>query len=98
LTVVHRHVKSADRLDHFVIDPLRAARGRDPAWIRDYEQRTHERALTPIGEASRGYLIMCMAPDGTVYGGYDDVLLKVGGTGDDTLETLCTGREYLQLA
>jgi len=98
LTVAHRHLKSADRLDHFVIDGLRAARGRDPAWIRDYERRTRERALTPIGEASGGYLIMCMAPGGTVYGGYDDVLLKFGLTGDDTLEALCTGRQYSEIA
>jgi hypothetical protein len=40
--------------------------------------------MTPIGEASRGYLIMCMAPGGTVYGGYDDVLVKLGSSGDDT--------------
>jgi hypothetical protein len=54
--------------------------------------------LTPIGEASRGYLIMCMAPGGTVSGGYDNVLLKLGSSGDDTLEALCSGRDYPQLA
>lgn len=41
---------------------------------------------------------MCMAPSGAVYGGYDKVLLKLGVTGDDTLEALCTGREYLQIS
>jgi hypothetical protein len=71
LTVAHRHSRSAGNLHQFIIDPLRAVRGRDPDWVREYERRSQERALTPIGEASRGYLIVCMAASGTVYGGYD---------------------------
>jgi SUKH-3 immunity protein len=90
--VVHRHSRSAESLDQFSIDPLRAVRGRDQEWVREYERRSQEPALTPIGEASRGYLIMCMAPSGAVYGGYDNVLLNLGVTGDDTLEGLCAGR------
>ena len=97
LTVIHPHFRVVDTLDNFVIDPLLAASGTDPAWVRDYERRTRESALTPIGEASRGYLIMCMGPAGAVYGGYDDVLLKLGTSGDDALEALCTGRELSQI-
>jgi hypothetical protein len=59
-----------------VIDALLAARATDPAWVRDYERRAHEQALTPIGEASRGYLIMCMGPDGAVYGGTAEIRQK----------------------
>jgi hypothetical protein len=46
LTVVHPHFRVAGSLDSFVIDPLLAARGRDPAWVHDYERRAEERADT----------------------------------------------------
>jgi SUKH-3 immunity protein len=97
LTVVHPHFRVPGTLDHFIIEALLATNGRDEEWVREYERRTKERALTPVGEASRGYLIMCMDPGGAVYGGYDDVLLQLGTSGDDTLEALCTGREPLQI-
>jgi hypothetical protein len=83
--------------DRFVIDALRAAKGRDPGWEREYERRSREPALTPVGEAARGYLIMCMGADGHVYGGYDDFLIRLGTSGDDAIEGLCTGREATQI-
>src|SRR5215467_2384089 len=93
LAVVHPHFKVAGSPGNFVIDPLLATRGTDPGWVRDHEHRTTEPALTPIGQASRGYLIMCMGHEGAVYGGYDKVLMILGASGDDALEALCTGRE-----
>lgn len=51
----------------------------------------------PVGEASRGYLIMCMGSGGHVYGGYDDFLVRLGTSGDDAIEGLCTGREAPQV-
>jgi SUKH-3 immunity protein len=87
LTVVHPHFRVACSLDSFVIDPLLAARGRDPAGCA-ITSAAPKSALTPIGEASRGYPIICMGAGGAVYGGYDDVLLRLGASGDDTLEAL----------
>jgi hypothetical protein len=59
LTVVHSHARTPTS-DRFVIGALLAAKGRDPGWVREYERRSGEAALTPVGEAVRGYLIMCM--------------------------------------
>lgn len=39
----------------------------------------------------------CAWAQGVVYGGYDDVLLKLRTSGDDTVESLCTDREFLQI-
>jgi hypothetical protein len=97
LAVVHPHFKVAGSLDNFVIDPLLATKGRDAGWVREYERRTRESALTPIGEASRGYLIMCMGQEGAVYGGYDNILVRLGASGEEALEALCTGKESLQI-
>lgn len=80
-----------------MIDAQLAAKGRDPGWAREYERRSGEPALTPIGEAARGHLIMCMGPGGQVYGGYDDFLVRLGASGDDAIEGLCTGREAPQV-
>lgn len=65
--------------------------------MREYELRTKERALTAIGQASRGYLIMCMGAGGAVYGGYNNVLLRLGASGDDTLEARCICRDTPQI-
>lgn len=92
LTIVHPHARTQTS-DRFVIDALLAANGRDPGWVREYERRTGESALTPVGEAARGYLIMCMGPGGHVYGGYDNFLIHLGTSGDDAIEGLCIGRE-----
>ena len=97
LTVVHPHARAPASPDSFVIDALLAAQGRDPDWVREYERRSGEPTLTPVGEAARGYLIMCMGPGGNVYGGYDDFLVRLGTSGDDTIEGLCTGREAPQV-
>lgn len=78
LTVVHPHARVAASHDRFVIDALLAARGRDPGWLREYERRTGESALTPVGEAARVYLIMYMGPSGHVYRGYGDFLVCLG--------------------
>jgi hypothetical protein len=34
-----------------------------------------------------------MATDPSVYAGYDDVLVRVGETGEAGIEALCTGQE-----
>ena len=93
LTVTYPHARVPGSQDKFVIDPLLALRGRDPGWAREYARRCGEPALTPVGEAARGYLIMCMGPGGHVYGGYDGTLVLLGTSGDDAIEGLCTGRE-----
>jgi len=98
LTVVHPHARAPASTDRFVIDALVAARGTDPDWVRDYERRSGETALTPVGEAARGYLIMCMGPGGHLYGGYDNFLVRLGTSGDDAIEGLCTGREAPQVS
>ena len=93
LTVVHPHARAPASPDRFVIDALLAAKGTDSGWVREYERRSGEPALTPVGEAARGYLIMCMGAGSHVYGGYDDFLIRLGTSGDDAIEGLCTGRE-----
>jgi hypothetical protein len=97
LTVVHPHARVPATPDRFVIDALLATQGTDPRWVREYERRSGEPALTPVGEAARGYLIMCMGQGGHVYGGYDSFLVRLGTSGDDVIEGLCTGREAPQV-
>lgn len=97
LTIACPHGRTQAAPDSFVIDAMPAARGRDPDWVREYERRSGEPDLTPVGEAAHGHLIMCMGPGGHVYGGYDDFLVRLGTSGDDAIEGLCTGREAPQV-
>jgi SUKH-3 immunity protein len=46
-----------------------------------------------IGSSDRRNMELLMATTGQVYALQDEVLLKVGLTGEDAIEALCTGRE-----
>ena len=54
-------------------------------------------ALCPIGEAARGYYILMMDETGAVYGAYGDFLVKVGDSGIEAIEALCSGKELQQI-
>jgi hypothetical protein len=75
---------------HF--DAVKAANGRSSSQIRRYELRL-DLELCPIGEASRDYLIILMAPGGAVYAGYEADLFFVSGSGPDAIESFCTGKK-----
>ncbi len=49
--------------------------------------------LSPIGEASGGYLKLMIDERGRIFGGYDQVLLAIGTSGEDAVEALCSGRK-----
>jgi len=49
--------------------------------------------LTPIGEAFRGYLLLMMDERVRVFGGFDQVFLVIGTSGEDAIEALCNGRK-----
>jgi hypothetical protein len=49
--------------------------------------------LSVIGEAFRGYLLLMMDTPGRVFGGFDQVFLVIGTSGEDAIEALCSGRK-----
>jgi len=38
-------------------------------------------------------MVLMMDPAGAVYAGFDEALVKLGGSGEDAIETLCTNRK-----
>lgn len=91
LKVIHPNMKDARSMDYFIVDPTVFGDYTMDA-INGYEVRTKER-LTPVGEASRGYLIMMISESGKVYVAYDSFLLKIGDSGYEAIATLCDGIE-----
>jgi SUKH-3 immunity protein len=49
--------------------------------------------LSVIGEAFRGYLLLMMDARGRIFGGFDEVFLLMGTSGEDAIEALCSGRK-----
>jgi SUKH-3 immunity protein len=81
------------RVDEIRIDPTIAAKEIDTKWVKDYETRVGC-ALVPIGQAFSRHATLLMAPDGRVWGGYDDELFPLGVSGEDAIENICTGEAY----
>ena len=84
LTIRHSHPKSPDHIDTLHFDAKEAAQGIYPARVDDYVRRTGK-SLCPIGEAYTSHMTLLMAPDGSVYAGYDHILLAFG---DSILEAV----------
>ncbi len=88
LTIFHLESTDSASMDFFHFDVARAFSSADPSWFFEYSEIVGE-SLCPIGEASRGYLIMGVGPSGATYGGYDDCLVLLGSTPDQAIENLC---------
>ena len=63
------------------------------AWdVGLYRQKLGDLACL-IGEADHGYLLLAMTARGYVYGGFDETLWHLGDSGEEAIETLCSGRK-----
>ena len=64
-------------LIHF--DPCKALREVDVSWVKEYSLRIGCEELCAIGQADKGYTIICMDEKGNFYLGYDDLLYFISG-------------------
>lgn len=92
LYVEHPHAKVPGAIDHFSLNPVEAADSICYERVATYEERVGEK-LCVVGEAFRRHMVLMMSSSGVVYAAYDDTLVRVGNSGQDALEALCTGRE-----
>ena len=92
LRIQYPHAKVADMEDEMHFDPSIVIRHAVPSDVEAYG-RVIGRKLCPIGEACRAYMILMMTEEGEVYGGYDDFFVKVGNSGSEAIEALCSGSQ-----
>jgi SUKH-3 immunity protein len=93
LEVTHPHSKVPDVTDRFKLDVSEALRMFGHGWVKDDYSRRVGVPLCVVGHAYNGYMVLAMAPDGSVYAGYDDELVRVGDSGVAALENLCADRD-----
>lgn len=96
LSVVHPDDKVPGRTDFFHLDPIQGAHSTTRERVETYEERIGEQ-LCVIGEAYSRYMVLMMSPSGSVYAAYDDILIKVGDSGADAIEAICSGRDMEQI-
>ncbi len=97
LRVTHPHAVVPGVEDYFHFDVARAISGRDMKWLEDYSKIVGEQ-LTPVGEAFRDYMILCVGGSGCVYAGFDETLVLVGESPEFAIENLCSGAKLLDLS
>jgi hypothetical protein len=79
-----------------LIDAFEAADSIPREHIDGYEKRVGAQ-LCPVGEAfSRHYLVM-IDPTGRMFAGYDDTMVLLGNSVEETLENLCQGQDLEML-
>lgn len=91
LRITYPHAKVKDMRDEMHFDPSIVVRHIQPIDVDAYS-KVLGKELCPIGEASRGYLILMMDQTGQVYASYDDFFAKVGSSGIEAIDALCSGR------
>jgi hypothetical protein len=96
LHIQYPHAKVADIADNMHFDIPVVIRHITPSNVEAYG-RIVGSTLCPIGEAARGYFILMMAECGGVYGAYGDFFVKVGASGVEAIETLCSGKELMEI-
>lgn len=96
LEIKHPHAKVSDMTDNMHFDISVVVRDILPSTVEDYG-RIVGSSLCPIGEAARGYFILMMDENGAVYGAYDDFFVRVGPSGLEAIEALCSGKELEQI-
>jgi hypothetical protein len=92
LRIQYPHAKVADIEDEMHFDPLTVVRHINPSHVNTYSG-VLGRNLCPIGEAARAYLTLMMDETGEVYASYDDFFARVGSSGADAIQALCSGRD-----
>lgn len=90
MQVEHPHGGDPEATDRFHLDTARAVDGFEYDRVRAYELRVGE-PLIVVGEAFSEHMIVMMSPSGRVYAAYDSVLIRLGETGCEALQTLCEG-------
>jgi SUKH-3 immunity protein len=98
LEVQHPHAKVRSVTDRFKLDVGGALKMFDPSWVREDYSRRAGAPLCVIGHSHRGYMVLAMAPDGQVYAGFDQALVRVGDSGEAAIENLCSGQDLEPLA
>lgn len=91
LRIQYPHAKVPDIRDEMHFDPAIVAKHITSSAVNDYSNVVGGK-LCPIGEAARGYLVLLMDEKGAVYASYDDFFAKVGASGAEAIETLCSGK------
>lgn len=94
------HISFVDKdlsVEQFHFDPLDALKGVHKSWILDEYSSIVQKKMCVIGQSHRGYLVLSMAEDGSVYGGYDDFLCLIGQNGKDSIQNIINQIDFVIL-
>ncbi len=83
------HPRAPDSADDAHFDVIEATEGYEAEEHRDIVE-IMEVEVCPIGQASRGYILLFMDTEGRVFGTYVDAYFY-GSSPDEALDTICQG-------
>lgn len=94
LKVVFPNPRAPQLEDQFHLQPDRAARGVTRERVETYEERVGEPLVT-IGENYD--MVLLLSASGKMYGGFDDLLYRLGNDPAEGLTSLCTGADAAEV-
>jgi hypothetical protein len=92
LRIIHPHAKVPGETDDFIFEVDKAMVEHEDYWMKgNYSHRVGKK-LCCVGKACDAHMTLAMSSDGEVFAGFDSFLCYVGSSGDDAIESLCSGR------
>lgn len=95
LTVAYPNPRYPEQLDTYVIDPRAPMADVTVRRVETWGEWVGDAQLCPFGEAQG--MTAVISPGGRVWLGFDDLLLFVADTPEESLDVLCEGRETPQV-
>ncbi|MCL2141886.1 MAG: SUKH-3 domain-containing protein [Methanimicrococcus sp.] len=97
LELEHPSYKIKNQTEKLHFNPLKACEGIYREKVEEYESRIGE-SLVVIGEAYNEHLTLMVSDNGSIYGGYDDFLVRLGNSIEDALETIYYSKEVEEIS
>lgn len=97
LRIVHPHAKVPGKTDDFIFEIDKATCYHLGGLVKGNYSHRIGKKLCIIGEACDAHMLLVMSDDGEVFAGFDDFLCYVGASGDDAIESLCSGRNLREI-
>ncbi len=91
------HAKDPTSIDNAHLEPIVGAKGVTPQKLSLWEAVIGE-PLMPVGECHRGYMILLISESGAIFEVMDRLVLRLGVSADEAIDSLCEGRDPEEVA
>ena len=89
------NLKNGLKEDDITLDPMKGLELEViERLFEDYQPRLNNLLLYPIGTAYREHFVLMISSQGSIYGGYDDYLVRIGDSFEAAVENMINDADF----